>query len=116
MPGSERTGTILLAAFGLGLGAIALWHPVGPIADSPRRRLALDVPTWVQFMLLGAALVELLAIVMIMIPDRLRKRAAGTPRKRPSASRLSPLAVMALLPARMADAGLQLIAGSSKRA
>jgi hypothetical protein len=97
MPGSERTGTILLAAFGLGLGAIALWHPVGPIADSPGRYLALDVPTWVQFMLLGAALVELLAIVMIMIPDRLRKRADGTPGKRSLARRLSPISVMALL-------------------
>jgi Domain of unknown function (DUF4129) len=79
------------------LGAIALWQPAGPIADSPSRRLVLDVPTWVRFALLGAVLVELLAIVMVVIPDRLRKRADGTPRKRPSASRLSPISVMALL-------------------
>ena len=97
MSGSERTGTILLAALGLVLGAIALWQPVGPIADSPGRRLVLDVPTWVQFVLLGAALVELLAIVLVVIPDRFRKRADGTPRKRPSARRLSPISVMALL-------------------
>src|SRR3954451_21795454 len=97
MPRSERTGTILLAAFGLGLGAIALWHPSGPVADSPGRRLALDVPTWVQFMLLGAALLELLAIVLVMIPDRLRKRADGAQGKRSLARRLSPISVMALL-------------------
>src|SRR5690349_11264783 len=97
MSGSERTGTILLAALGLVLGAIALWQPVGPIADSPRRLLVLDVPTWVRFVLLGAALVELLAIVLVVIPNRLRKRSDGTPRKRPAASRLSPISVIALL-------------------
>ena len=97
MPVSERTGTILLAALGLVLGAIALWQPVGPTADSPSRRLMLDMPTWVQFMLLGAALVELLAIVLVMIANRLRKEPDGTPRKRPSARRLSPISVLALL-------------------
>ena len=97
MPGSERTGTILLAALGLGLGAMALWQPAGPTAGSPGRLLVLDVPTWVQFVLLGAALVELLAIVLVVIPDRLRRRAEGTPRKRSSASRLSRILVMALL-------------------
>lgn len=97
MSGSERTGTILLAALGLVLGAIALWQPVGPITDAPGRLLVLDLPTWVQFVLLGAVVVELLAIVMVAIPDQLRKRAGGTPRKRPSASRLSPISVMAML-------------------
>jgi hypothetical protein len=93
MSGSDRTVTILLAALGLVLGAIALWQPVGPIADSPGQRLVLDLPTWVQFVLLGAALVEFLAIVLVMIPNRRKKRPDGTLQKRP----LSPLAMMALL-------------------
>jgi len=97
MSGSERTGTILLAAFGLVLGAIALWQPVGPIADTPGQRLVLDVPTWVQFVLLGATLVEFLAIVLVMIPNRLKKRSDGTLQRRPSAMRLSPIEKMALL-------------------
>ena len=97
MSGSERTGTILLAALGLVLGAIALWQPVGPIADSPGHRLVLDVPTWVQVVLLAAALVEFLAIMLVMIPNRLKKGLDGTLKKRPSAMRLSPMAKMALL-------------------
>src|ERR1700733_4744585 len=97
MSGSERTGTILLAALGLVLGAIALWQPVGPIADSPGHRLVLDVPTWVQVVLLAASLVEFLAIVLVMIPNGLKKRPDGTLQKRPSAMRLSPMAKMALL-------------------
>jgi membrane protein implicated in regulation of membrane protease activity len=97
MSGSERTGTTLLAALGLVLGAIALWQPVGPIADSPGQRLVLDVPAWVQFVLLGATLVEFLAIVLVMIPNRLKKRPDGTLQKRPSAMRLSPIEKMALL-------------------
>ena len=97
MSRSERTGTTLLAALGLVLGAIALWQPVGPIADSPGQRLVLDVPTWVQFVLLGATLVEFLAIVLVMIPNRLKKRPDGTLQKRPSAMRLSPIEKMALL-------------------
>src|SRR6266567_6103855 len=97
MRGSERTGTILLAALGLGLGAISLWQPVGPIVDSPGRRLMFDVRTWVRFMLLGAALVGFLAIVLVVVPNRLKKQSDGTPRKGPSATRLSPIATMALL-------------------
>ena len=97
MSGSERTGTTLLAALGLVLGAIALWQPVGPIANSPGQRLVLDVPAWVQFVLLGATLVEFLAIVLVMIPNRLKKRPDGTLQKRPSAMRLSPIEKMALL-------------------
>src|SRR6478735_3247768 len=97
MSGSERTGTTLLAALGLVLGAIALWQPVGPIADSPGQRLVLDVPAWVQFVLLGATLVEFLAIVLVMIPNRLKKRPDGTLEKRPSAMRLSPIEKVALL-------------------
>ena len=97
MSRSERTGTTLLAALGLVLGAIALWQPVGPIADSPGQRLVLDVPTWVQFVLLGAMLIEFLAIVLVMIPNRLRKRPEGTQQKRPSSMRLSPIEKMALL-------------------
>ena len=97
MSGSERTGTILLAALGLVLGAIALWQPIGPIADSPGHRLVLDVPTWVQVVLLAAALVEFLAIMLVMIPNRLKKGLDGTLKKRPSAMRLSPMAKMALL-------------------
>jgi membrane protein implicated in regulation of membrane protease activity len=97
MSGSERTGTTLLAALGLVLGAIALWQPVGPIADSPGQRLVLDVPAWVQFVLLGATLVEFLAIVLVMIPNRLKKRSDGTLQRRPSAMRLSPIEKMALL-------------------
>jgi len=97
MSGSERTGTTLLAAVGLVLGAIALWQPVGPIADSPGQRLVLDVPAWVQFVLLGATLVEFLAIVLVMIPNRLKKRSDGTLQRRPSAMRLSPIEKMALL-------------------
>jgi hypothetical protein len=96
MSGSDRTATILLAAFGLVLGAIALWQPAGPIADSPGRRLVLDLPTWVQFVLLGAVLVEFLAIVLVMIPNP-RKKRPGSLQKRPSAMRQSPLAMMALL-------------------
>jgi len=97
MSGSERIGTTLLAALGLVLGAIALWQPVGPIADSPGQRLVLDVPAWVQFVLLGATLVEFLAIVLVMIPNRLKKRSDGTLQRRPSAMRLSPIEKMALL-------------------
>jgi hypothetical protein len=97
MSGSERTGTILLAALGLVLGAIALWQPVGPIADSPGHRLVLDVPSWVQFALLAASLVDFLAIVLVMIPHRLKKRPDGTLQKRPSAMRLSLIEKMALL-------------------
>jgi len=97
MLGSERTGTILLAALGLALGATALWQPVGPIADSPGQRLVLDVPAWVQFVLLGATLVEFLAIVLVMIPNRLKKRSDGTLQRRPSAMRLSPSEKMAFL-------------------
>src|SRR6478752_6604853 len=97
MSGSERTGTILLAALGLVLGVIALWQPVGPIADSPGQRLVLDVPTWVQFVLVSAALVEFLAIVLVLLPNRLKKRPDGSPRKRPSAMRLSLIETMALL-------------------
>ena len=97
MSGSRRTGTTLLAALGLVLGAIALWQPVGPIADSPGQRLVLDVPTWVQFVLLGTTLVEFLAIVLVMISNRLNKRPDGTLQKRPSAMRLSPIQKMALL-------------------
>ena len=58
MSGSDRTVTILLAALGLVLGAIALWQPVGPITDSPGQRLVLDLPTSGQFVLLGAALAD----------------------------------------------------------
>jgi len=97
MSGSERTGTTLLAALGLVLGALALWQPVGPIADSPGQRLVLDVPAWVQFVLLGATLVEFLAIVLVMIPNRLKKRSDGTLQRRPSAMRLSPIEKLALL-------------------
>jgi len=97
MSRSERTRTTLLAALGLVLGAIALWQPVGPIADSPGHRLVLDVPTWVQVVLLAAALVEFLAIMLVMIPNRLKKGLDGTLKKRPSAMRLSPMAKMALL-------------------
>ncbi|GEM_PF-2749456 len=97
MARSERTGTILLAVLGLVLGAIALWQPLGPIADSPSRGLVFDVPTWVQFLLLGAALIEFFAIMLVIMSNRLKKRSDGTPRKRPSATRLSPVAVMALL-------------------
>ena len=97
MSGSERIGTTLLAALGLVLGALALWQPVGPIADSPGQRLVLDVPAWVQFVLLGATLVEFLAIVLVMIPNRLKKRSDGTLQRRPSAMRLSPIEKMALL-------------------
>jgi Domain of unknown function (DUF4129) len=97
MSRSERTRTTLLAALGLVLGAIALWQPVGPITDSPGQRLVLDVPTWVQFVLLVATLVEFLAIVLVMIPNRLKKRPDGTLEKRPSAMRLSPIEKMALL-------------------
>ena len=97
MARSERTGTILLAVLGLVLGAIALWQPLGPIADSPGRGLVFDVPTWVQFLLLGAALIEFLAIVLLIVSNRLKKQSDGTPRKHPSATRLSPIAVMALL-------------------
>ena len=97
MSRSERTGTTLLAALGLVLGAIALWQPVGPIADLPGQRLVLAVPTWVQFVLLGATLVEFLAIVLVMIPNWLKKRPDGTLEKRPSAMRLSPIEKMALL-------------------
>ena len=97
MSGSDRIATILLAALGLVLGAIALWQPVGPIADSPGQRLVLDLPTWVQFVLLGAALIEFLAIVLVMIPNGRKKRPDGTLQKRPSAMRLSPIAMMALL-------------------
>jgi membrane protein implicated in regulation of membrane protease activity len=97
MSGSERTGTILLAALGLVLGAIALWQPVGSIADSPGRRLVLDVPTWVQFALLGATVIEFLAVVLIIIPNRLKKGPDGTLQKRPSAMRLSPIEKLAVL-------------------
>jgi hypothetical protein len=51
----------LLAALGLVLCAIALWQPVGPITDSPGKRLVLDLPTSGQFVLLGAALAAFLA-------------------------------------------------------
>jgi hypothetical protein len=47
--------------------------------------------------LLGATLVEFLAIVLVMIPNRLKKRPDGTLQKRPSAMRLSPIEKMALL-------------------
>jgi hypothetical protein len=97
MPGSERTGTILLAALGLVLGAIALWQPVGAIADSPGRHLVLDVPTWVQFVLVSAALVEFLAIVLVIIPSRLKKRPDDTLRKHSSAVRLLLTEKIALL-------------------
>jgi hypothetical protein len=94
MTGSERAGTILLGALGFVLGAIALWQPVGSVADSPRRLLVLDVPAWVRFLVLSAALAEFLAIVLIVIPNRLRRRSGGTPRKRLSAQRLSPIALL----------------------
>jgi hypothetical protein len=88
---------VLLAALGLALGTIALWQPVRPIADSPGQRLVLDLPTWVQFVLVGAALVEFLAIVLVMIPSRLKQRPDDTLQKRPSATRLSLVAKMAVL-------------------
>src|SRR4051794_17229562 len=97
MLGSERTGTILLAVLGLVLGSIALWQPVGPVADSPARRLLLELPDWVQFVLLGAALLEFLAIMLLMLVNRLKQRTDGMPQKRPSATRLSPLRQLALL-------------------
>src|SRR5262249_40878586 len=97
MSGSERTRTILLAALGLVLGVIALWQPVGPIADSPGRRLVLDVPIWVQAVLLGAMLVEFLAIVLVIIPNRLKKQSDSTLQKRPAAMRLSPIEKMAVI-------------------
>ena len=93
---SERTGTILLAALGLVLGVIALWQPVGPIAGSPGQRLVLDLPIWVQILLLGATLVEFLAIVLVVIPARLKKQLDSTLQKRPSAMRLSPVGTLAL--------------------
>jgi len=95
--GSERTRTILLAALGLALGAIALWQPVGPIAGSPGQRLVLEVPTWVQYVLLGAMLIEFLAIMLVVIPNRLKKQADDRLQKRPTAVRLSPIEKMALV-------------------
>jgi hypothetical protein len=87
----------VLAAVGLILGTIALWQPVGPVDGSPGQRLVLEVPTWVQFVLVGATLVEFLAIVLVMIPNRLKKRPDGTLQKRPSVMRLSPIEKMALV-------------------
>jgi membrane protein implicated in regulation of membrane protease activity len=83
MSGSERTGTTLLAALGLVLGAIALWQPVGPIADSPGQRLVLAVPTWVQFVLLGATLVEFLAIEGRLVRQQRRSAARRGQRAAP---------------------------------
>jgi hypothetical protein len=96
MSRSERTRTTLLAALGLVLGAIALWQPVGPIVDSPGQRLVLDVPTWVQFVLLGATVVEFLAIVLVMIPNRLKSD--PTPLQNVPQQCASPIEKMALLP------------------
>ena len=77
MSRSERTRTTLLAALGLVLGAIALWQPVGPITDSPGQRLVLDVPTWVQFVLLVATLFRL--SLNIATTRQIHARMSATP-------------------------------------
>jgi uncharacterized protein DUF4129 len=97
-----------LAAVGIVLAVIALWHPGTLILAGVRYRLALNLPWWVLAALATASLAVLLAIVALLIATPRRKRPAGSERKPPPPLRLSPLAltVLVLLLSSWAAAGM----------
>ena len=83
-----------LAAVGIVLAVIALWHPGTLVLAGIRYRLALNLPWWVFAMLAAASLAILLAIIALLIATPRRDHPAGSERKRPPPLLLSPLALI----------------------
>lgn len=92
-----RYGPALLAAGGLALGIVALWRPAVQVADGPGHRLLVELPDWVKALVAGAAVLEFLVILLLLIPTPGRKKRRATRPKRPAPTRMSPAALIALL-------------------
>ena len=83
----------VLALCGVALASAALWQPAVPPPEGPTSRLLVQLPGWVQALLIGAMVIEFLAFVLLAVQSPRRKRQA----RRPGLSRLSPAGVIALL-------------------